>query len=512
MHISRVMPALVDTGRLDPDYYNPVYLEDELKLKEFGCIELGKAGKFFAGPFGSKLPSNLYLDHGIPLFRVGNVGKMEVLTENFAHLDKFVHADLKASEVHPGDILIVKASVGEKICKVPDWIAKANITQHIIALRSNGRFDTDYVCSFLFSHYGVRQLTRRSLGSIIQYLGVNDSRTVLIPELREDAQKYIGNKVRQAETLRAWAKKLQCEIFDYFISLSSNPPAQKRSWRVKTKNLVSYRINPKHYDPVVTFLINRAKKQGVNLVKLGEMIGDRGISGGATPKGAEYPLKGVFFVRVQNVNMLQLDLSDAVYIDDLIDEELTRSRCKENDIILSITGYPGTASLVGADDLPVNINQHSVRFDVKDNIDPGYVCAAINSQFVKYQVNRLAIGGTREALDYKSVKDLLIPVLSADVQKSITLKVYSHNRSARFSRALIQAAKLLTEALIEQKLTEQDLINAQQALDKGDTSRDQNILSRLATTGIDNNDSPLFPDLDQLYQLLKQADNPEEEE
>jgi type I restriction enzyme S subunit len=149
MNISRVKPGSIETSRLDPDYYNPIYLEDVVKLKDFGSIELSTAGKFFTGTFGSKLPSNLYLDEGIPLFRVGNIGKMEVLKENLAYLDKYVHEELKSSEVRSGDVLIVKASVGEKICKLPDWVPKANITQHIIGLRSNDRFDMDYVCSFL---------------------------------------------------------------------------------------------------------------------------------------------------------------------------------------------------------------------------------------------------------------------------------------------------------------------------------------------------------------------------
>lgn len=152
MHITSVNPDLLETGRLDSEYYNPIYLDDIVKLNQVGSVELGTVGKFFAGPFGSALPSNLYLDEGIPLFRVGNVGEMEVLLNNMAHLDKGVHETLKASEVKPGDILIVKASVGEKICKVPEWMPKANITQHIIAVRPNGDFDSDFVCAFLFAN------------------------------------------------------------------------------------------------------------------------------------------------------------------------------------------------------------------------------------------------------------------------------------------------------------------------------------------------------------------------
>ena len=151
MFASRVKASTLSSKRLDADFYRPDYLATEELLLTKSVNQLGEIGHFFAGPFGSLLPSDLYLDEGVPLFRVGNVGQFEVLSENFAHLAPSVHSELKASEVLPGDLLIVKASVGEKICKVPDWIPKANITQHIIGIRPNGKFDIDYVAAFLFS-------------------------------------------------------------------------------------------------------------------------------------------------------------------------------------------------------------------------------------------------------------------------------------------------------------------------------------------------------------------------
>jgi len=80
--------------------------------------------------------------------------------------------------------------------------------------------------------------------------------------------------------------------------------------------------------------------------------------------------------------------------------------------------------------------------------------------------------------------------------------------ATEISGVLTNAAKQLVEALIENKLTEQELINAQQALERGDNTLDRQILSRLTTKGIDDEDgAPLFTDLDQLYDLLNQAEN-----
>jgi type I restriction enzyme S subunit len=129
----------------------------------------------------------------------------------------------------------------------------------------------------------------------------------------------------------------------------------------------------------------------------------------------------------------------------------------------------------------------------------------LNSTFVKSQVDRAAIGGTRDALDYPSVRGLQIPVLRDQVGEiaSTVRDVISARRSGS---GLTTAAKLLVEALIEGQLTESDLIAAQQALEAGDEGPDRAILARLATDGLDGSGTPLFPDLDRLATLLERAD------
>ncbi len=505
MHVSRISPEKLRTRRLDADFYYPNHIAVEERMLSLEHMEFGSCGRFFVGPFGSKLPGNLYLEKGVPLFRVANVGEFQVKTENLAHLDEAVHAELSASEVRPGDLLIVKASVGEKICKIPDWIPKANITQHIIAIRPNGTADTDFLSAFLFSRYGRSQLERYSLGSIIQYLGVIDARSVLIPRWKNTCQRYLGDKVRQAERLRAWANLESSSVDQRFVALTSNPRPARKYWLTKQSLLSPYRINPKQYDPVVLDLLQRARASGIELVPLGKMLDDRGTAGGATPLGAAYADEGIFFVRVQNVKRLVLDLSDVVFIDEDADEQLARSRCAADDIILTITGYPGTAALVTEQDLPVNINQHSVRLSCNSEFDSAYVCAALNSKFVKIQVDRAAIGGTRDALDYPSVRGLLVPIMR-DQTDEIASMVRGIILAHRSASGLVSAAMFLVEALIEGQITESDLVNAQQALEAGDDGPERAILARLRTDGLDGSGAPLFPDLDRLAALLEQVE------
>jgi hypothetical protein len=73
---------------------------------------------------------------------------------------------------------------------------------------------------------------------------------------------------------------------------------------------------------------------------------------------------------------------------------------------------------------------------------------------------------------------------------------------------LTTAAKFLVEALIEGKITENELKAAQEALQRGDTGPDRDILRRLMRKGFGvPNEPPLFPDLEALQRALSQTDD-----
>ena len=75
------------------------------------------------------------------------------------------------------------------------------------------------------------------------------------------------------------------------------------------------------------------------------------------------------------------------------------------------------------------------------------------------------------------------------------------------SDRLVSISKQLVEALIERKVTEDELIDAQTRLEQGDDSADRAILGRLYEGGWDAMETrPLFPDLDAYYETLRMVD------
>ena len=164
---------------------------------------------------------------------------------------------------------------------------------------------------------------------------------------------------------------------------------------------------------------------GFDVLNLGALIW--GISSGSTPKvDKDYytDSSGIPFLRVQNVMEQGLDLSDVKFITpEVHNGMLKRSQLIKDDLVFTITGRIGSVAIV-PDNFEANINQHSVRFQVKSQIadlftSPRYIAAFLNSNLGRSLSIREATGGTRPALDYKALLSLKVVLPIPSIQNCI---------------------------------------------------------------------------------------------
>jgi restriction endonuclease S subunit len=168
------------------------------------------------------------------------------------------------------------------------------------------------------------------------------------------------------------------------------------------------------------YLLNIAELQNYSngFIRLSEAT--KHMSGGATPLGAEYPKEGIPFLRVQNIMQNYFNLDDVVYLTKQQDEEIKRSRLKENDVLLTITGVSYGKSAVVPDSLVnANINQHSVKITLKPNLNPYFLSTFLNAKQGKLQSDKNIVGVTRPALDYEVIRNFVIPNVSKEFQHEI---------------------------------------------------------------------------------------------
>lgn len=217
------------------------------------------------------------------------------------------------------------------------------------------------------------------------------------------------------------------------------PSLNKNKVFLLNKSEVEKRLDPLYYDPRSIDL--ERKISAKNPKKLRDYIVS--MSGGATPKRDEEDKyyttddkNGVPFLRVQNITEWGLDLSDVKYINKKTHEnELSRSKVFENDLLVTITGRICSAA-VAPKNFEGNINQHSVVIKTQNKETSTYLAAYLNSGIAHKLAIRRTTGGTRPALDYPAL--LSIPILHDPRIISII-----HNAVARKKQYDLQTKQLL---------------------------------------------------------------------
>jgi hypothetical protein len=150
-----------------------------------------------------------------------------------------------------------------------------------------------------------------------------------------------------------------------------------------------------------------------------------------------------------------------------------------------------------------NSNQDTIKFrPPPDLFDAYFVALWLSSPTGLAFLRREAGGAVQQHVYMYNFKriPLLQPLLR--IQQRLGALVRASGLLRDSASALTTTAQTLVEALIDGKLTEQDLIEAHQSPDK-----DRALLARLTRKGLDVKGEPaLFPDLDALFEALKQVE------
>ena len=114
-----------------------------------------------------------------------------------------------------------------------------------------------------------------------------------------------------------------------------------------------------------------------------------GIANSATHA---YSDNGIVMFRNQNIKENHLDDSEVLYINEEFEKKYVNKRLKENDLLITRTGYPGIACVVPKK------HENSQTFTtliarVKDGINPDFTCRYINSNIGKRYFKATQIGG-----------------------------------------------------------------------------------------------------------------------
>ena len=123
----------------------------------------------------------VYKKEGHPFVRSQNVGLGVLLLEDIAYIDDTTHIRQKNTELQIDDVLlnITGASIGRSAV-VNEQIAGGNVNQHVCIIRTKDNLVSSFLCNFLLSNYGQKQIDSFQAGGNRQGLNFEQIKSIKI--------------------------------------------------------------------------------------------------------------------------------------------------------------------------------------------------------------------------------------------------------------------------------------------------------------------------------------------
>ncbi|MGU5941008.1 restriction endonuclease subunit S [Klebsiella aerogenes] len=507
MFVNRILPQEIVKHRIEAEYYSPEKLEQLTVLRNLSdeWKSLDELCEFITD--GTHQTPN-YTALGVRFLSSTNIGESQIDFEKTKFVSETAFVELKRTKCSPipGDILISKnGKVGTaSVYRVGH--PEVGLFVSVALLRYKALLDADFICVFLNSNGGQWQFKRAAKTGVITNLHLEEIREVDIPILDAMVQKYIGDKVRQAEQLRAWAKSIQLKVSGLLPSYINEIQRHKAKC-YRAKDIIPERLDSLFYHPDYSVLESKMKAKGCK--RLGLIT--KQVKDAWDKKKAEtfeyYEIGG-------------LDITTGQVLSATTPTAGAPSRAKtkvqQGDVLVS-TVRPNRKNIgfivdnVAHSEMVATSGFSVLRFS--SLTQAAFYHAWLRTDDATAQLMRWNSGSAYPAIDDDVPLNIIIPDFEKTFVDDWGQKLLDAHFAYVYAKMLTEAAKTLVEALIEGQLTERQLIEAQQALEDGDNSLDQAILSKLSAEGYAiEGATPLFSDMDELYNLLKDAAQAEAEE
>ena len=235
----------------------------------------------------------VYKKEGHPFVRSQNVGLGGLLLEDIAYIDDTTHIRQKNTELQIDDVLlnITGASIGRSAV-VNEQIAGGNVNQHVCIIRTKDNLVSSFLCNFLLSNYGQKQIDSFQAGGNRQGLNFEQIKSIKIgiPCVKEQSKiaKTLQLLDERIATQNKIIEKLESLIKGIIYQTKSIGLAHNTWQKTELKNVLQERNekNANGYDvcsvSVTQGVVNQIEYLGrsfaakdtlhYNVVKFGDIV------------------------------------------------------------------------------------------------------------------------------------------------------------------------------------------------------------------------------------------------
>lgn len=447
--------------RIDAEYYDPLYLETEekIKKKKYDFVKnrthFIKKGIFDVSPL-------FYREKGIPFIRVSNCHDEFIDESDLVFLDQETHEKYKNLELGVYDIVMSKVgTLGEIFINLK--FEKINFSQNNIGIKVNASLiNPFYLFVFLKSKYSLMQIERTQSGNVQQKLTLDDIRNLKIPILSDTFQKFTEKVVLKAYEERKKAEELYKQAEDILLE-----ELGLKSWKLKTKKI---KVGGKEFEEEENISIKKLS----NVIKANRMDAEywepkydeieeliKDYKNGYSIIGKEfihktnklemYKDKHYNYVEISSVNTSTGDYMPSY----LQGKELptnAKLKLEKDDLIISKvrTYRKGIALINKVYPNLIGSSAFVVLHEKKDkqiNIETLFVF--LRTDIFSLWSYKFYTGTSYPTLTDEDILNLPIPLISPEIQQKISQLIQQSFKARESSKKLLEIATKTVEIAIE---------------------------------------------------------------
>ncbi|MCV0430713.1 restriction endonuclease subunit S [Nitrosopumilus sp.] len=376
-----------------------------------------ESNAFTDGPFGSNLKSSEYVDSGVLLIQLNNIGDGKFYLKNPTYITEEKFQSLSKHNAIPGDVVVSKmADPIARACLVPDIESKYFIVSDCIRLRTKDNVNNQFLTYAINSPYFRQRAASFGGGSTRQRIQLTQLKklSIILPE-KEQKQiinyldkktKKIDDEILKNQKLIELLKEQKQSVINHAVTKGLDDTITMKDSGIDWVGKI-----PKHWNVKSIRYILIPGKLGIKIGPFGSSLKLNSMS------------KSGFKVYGQeNVIKRDFDLGER-FIDKKKFDEMIVHEIVPNDIIVTMMGTTGLSQVVPKKIQKGIMDSHLVRIRSNNQIcDTNFLSLLINSSdYVKFELKLESKGSIMEGLNssiLKSVK-ILLPE-SIKEQKQIT--------------------------------------------------------------------------------------------
>lgn len=447
--------------RWDAFYYEPELIALEQLVQQKATHTLRDFVRFMSGgatPLKSESDQH-YTDaaNGVPFIRVQNLTSTgEIDLQDVKHITHSTNnSSLARSRLSGGELLVKITGVGRMAVAsvVPDGL-EANINQHIAAIKTDSKAQSEALAAYLNLDFVERLATRRATGGTRPALDYNALLSIPIiddPRIVSIMQDAYAEKKRleaQATYLLASVDSVLYRHLGIALPQQEKQQLPKRIFRKRAHEISNARWDAFFHKPTFLENLETINTSKFSIKTIHEVIVEK-LTKGTLPKEEE---KGgqSSVVQINSINADgSFDLSSLLLAAPIFEN---CQKLQTNDILIVITG--ATIGKIGLwkSDGDYWLGGDIVKFSTNASSVPEYVFSWLRSELLQKELKRRVTGATNGHLSPMDILLLPIPLPPLATQRKIAGEIANlRNESAALRAAAklkLQQAKQAVEKLI----------------------------------------------------------------